>query len=186
MSRLDESRPFIAVNIAVITVSDTRSLAEDKSGDLLAGRIEAAGHHLTGRHIVIDDQQAIISTVSDCLDEPDIDCIISTGGTGLTGRDVTPEAFRQIFEKEIEGFGEMFRYLSFQKIGTSTLQSRAVAGVAKGTYLFALPGSPSACKDAWDDLLVHQLDYRHRPCNFVEIMPRLIEGGVTGRNSGKV
>lgn len=186
MSRLDESRPFIAVNIAVITVSDTRSLAEDKSGDLLSGRIEAAGHHLTGRHIVIDDQQAIISTVSDCLDQPDIDCIISTGGTGLTGRDVTPEAFRQIFEKEIEGFGEMFRYLSFQKIGTSTLQSRAVAGVAKGTYLFALPGSPSACKDAWDDLLVHQLDYRHRPCNFVEIMPRLIEGGVTGRNSGKV
>lgn len=186
MSRLDESRPFIAVNIAVITVSDTRSLAEDKSGDLLAGRIEAAGHHLKGRHIVIDDQQAIISTVSDCLDQPHIDCIISTGGTGLTGRDVTPEAFRQIFEKEIEGFGEMFRYLSFQKIGTSTLQSRAVAGVAKGTYLFALPGSPSACKDAWDDLLVHQLDYRHRPCNFVEIMPRLIEGGVTGRNSGKV
>ena len=186
MSRLDESRPFIAVNIAVITVSDTRSLAEDKSGDLLAGRIEAAGHHLTGRHIVIDDQQAIISTVSDCLDQPHIDCIISTGGTGLTGRDVTPEAFRQIFEKEIEGFGEMFRYLSFQKIGTSTLQSRAVAGVAKGTYLFALPGSPSACKDAWDDLLVHQLDYRHRPCNFVEIMPRLIEDGVTGRNSGKV
>jgi len=186
MSRLDESRPFIAVNIAVITVSDTRSLAEDKSGDLLAGRIEAAGHHLTGRHIVIDDQQAIISTVSDCLDQPHIDCIISTGGTGLTGRDVTPEAFRQIFEKEIEGFGEMFRYLSFQKIGTSTLQSRAVAGVARGKYLFALPGSPSACKDAWDDLLIHQLDYRHRPCNFVEIMPHLIEGGVTGRNSGKV
>jgi len=186
MSRLDESRPFIAVNIAVITISDTRSLADDKSGDLLAGRIEDAGHHLAGRHIAIDDQQAIISTVSACLDQPDIDCIISTGGTGLTGRDVTPEAFRQIFEKEIEGFGEMFRYLSFQKIGTSTLQSRAVAGVARGKYLFALPGSPSACKDAWDDLLIHQLDYRHRPCNFVEIMPRLIEGGVTGRNSGKV
>ena len=114
-----------------------------------------------------------------------IDCVISTGGTGLTGRDVTPEAFRAVFEKEIEGFGEMFRFLSFQKIGTSTLQSRAVAGVAGGTYLFALPGSPSACRDAWDELLVHQLDYRHRPCNFVEIMPRLQETGLTGRASGK-
>jgi len=186
MSKLDESRPFIAVNIAVLTVSDTRSLDNDKSGDLLAGRIQDAGHHLAGRHIIKDDKQAIFEMVSGFLDQPEIDCIISTGGTGLTGRDVTPEAFREIFEKEIEGFGEMFRYLSFQKIGTSTLQSRAVAGVAKGKYLFALPGSPSACKDAWDDLLIHQLDYRHRPCNFVEIMPRLIEDGVAGRNSGKI
>ena len=186
MSRLDESRPFIAVNIAVLTVSDTRSLDDDKSGDLLASRIEAAGHHLTGRHIVKDDKDAIKATLLTFLQQSNIDCVISTGGTGLTGRDVTPEAFREIFEKEIEGFGEMFRYLSFQKIGTSTLQSRAVAGVARGKYLFALPGSPSACKDAWDDLLIHQLDYRHRPCNFVEIMPRLIEDGVSGRNSGKV
>ena len=115
------------------------------------------------------------------IQDPDIDVVISTGGTGLTGRDVTPEAFRSIFDKEIEGFGEMFRYLSFQKIGTSTLQSRALAGVSGGTYLFALPGSPSACRDAWDDMLVHQLDYRHKPCNFVEIMPRLLEAGISGR-----
>ncbi len=185
MSRIDETRPFIAVNIAVITVSDTRTLAEDKSGDVLVNRIEAAGHKLASRHIVTDDVEHIQTCLHRCLANEHVDCIISTGGTGLTGRDVTPEAFRGIFEKEIEGFGEMFRYLSFQKIGTSTLQSRAVAGVAQGTYMFALPGSPSACKDAWDDLLAHQLDYRHRPCNFVEIMPRLLEGGVSGRSSGK-
>ena len=185
MSRLDETRPFIAVNIAVITVSDTRSADTDKSGDLLVSLLTEAGHNLVSRQIVKDDVSAIQACVNNSLSDPDTDCIIATGGTGLTGRDVTPEAFRGLFEKEIEGFGEMFRYLSFQKIGTSTLQSRAVAGVAKGTYMFALPGSPSACKDAWDDLLVHQLDYRHRPCNFVEIMPRLIEDGVTGRASGK-
>ena len=185
MGRIDESRPFIAVNIAVITVSDSRTLEDDKSGDLLVSRLQEAGHKLVSRHIVTDDVENIQSCVSTLLDQQTVDCIISTGGTGLTGRDVTPEAFRAVFDKEIEGFGEMFRYISFQKIGTSTLQSRAVAGVAKGTYMFALPGSPSACKDAWDDLLVHQLDYRHQPCNFVEIMPRLLEGGVTGRSSGK-
>lgn len=185
MSRLDETRPFIPVRIAVLTVSDTRALADDKSGDLLASRLTEAGHALAERAIVNDDKAQIITALRAFIQTPAIDCVISTGGTGLTGRDVTPEAFRAVFEKEIDGFGEMFRFLSFQKIGTSTLQSRAVAGVAGGTYLFALPGSPSACKDAWDDLLVHQLDYRHRPCNFVEIMPRLTETGLTGRPSGK-
>jgi len=186
MSKLDETRPFVPVRIAVLTVSDSRTPADDKSGDVLAERIGGTGHHLALRDIVPDDQAAICGFLTRAIEDSQIDAVISTGGTGLTGRDVTPESFRSVFEKEIEGFGEMFRYLSFQKIGTSTLRSRAVACVATGTYLFALPGSPSACKDAWDDLLVHQLDYRHRPCNFVEIMPRLIEGGVTGRNSGKV
>jgi molybdenum cofactor biosynthesis protein B len=182
MSRLDETRPFVPVRIAVLTVSDSRSLAEDKSGDLLAERLTGAGHHLAARDIVPDDQQAICDFLALAIEDSEIDVVIATGGTGLTGRDVTPEAFRSVFEKEIEGFGEAFRFLSFAKIGTSTLQSRAVAGVAGGTYLFALPGSPSACRDAWDDLLVHQLDYRHRPCNFVEIMPRLTEAaGVRAR-----
>ena len=185
MSRLDETRPFLPVRIAVLTVSDTRALANDKSGDLLASRLTEAGHALAERAIVHDDKAQIMTALRAFIQTPNIDCVISTGGTGLTGRDVTPEAFRAVFEKEIDGFGEMFRFLSFQKIGTSTLQSRAVAGVAGGTYLFALPGSPSACKDAWDDLLVHQLDYRHRPCNFVEIMPRLTETGLAGRPSGK-
>ena len=185
MSRLDETRPFIPVRIAVLTVSDTRALADDKSGDLLASRLTEAGHELGARAIVHDDEVQIIKALRGFIKTADIDCVIATGGTGLTGRDVTPEAFRAVFDKEIDGFGEMFRFLSFQKIGTSTLQSRAVAGVAGGTYLFALPGSPSACKDAWDDLLVHQLDYRHRPCNFVEIMPRLTETGRAGRPSGK-
>ncbi len=185
MSRIDETRPFIAVRIAVLTVSDTRSLAEDKSGDLLASRLIEAGHTLAAREICTDDVNVITAEVNKFISDNEIDCVISTGGTGVTGRDVTPEAFRSLFEKEIEGFGEMFRFLSFQKIGTSTLQSRAVAGVAGGTYLFALPGSPSACRDAWDDLLAHQLDYRHRPCNFVEIMPRLRETGLAGRSSGK-
>jgi molybdenum cofactor biosynthesis protein B len=173
MSKLDLTRDFVPVRIAVLTVSDTRTLSDDKSGDLLATKISGAGHVLVRREIT--------QKLKDNIQDPDTDVVISTGGTGLTGRDVTPEAFRSIFDKEIEGFGEMFRFLSFQKIGTSTLQSRAVAGVAGGTYLFALPGSPSACRDAWDDLLVHQLDYRHRPCNFVEIMPRLLEAGVSGR-----
>ena len=182
MSRLDETRHFVPVRIAVLTVSDSRTPAEDSSGDLLAERLTGAGHSLAMRDIVPDDQAAICAFLDTAIKDAAIDVVIATGGTGLTGRDVTPEAFRSVFEKEIEGFGEAFRFLSFAKIGTSTLQSRAVAGVAGGTYLFALPGSPSACRDAWDDLLVHQLDYRHRPCNFVEIMPRLTEAaGVRAR-----
>lgn len=181
MSKLDLTRNFIPVKIAVLTISDTRSLKNDKSGDLLVSKITDAGHFLVKREITQDNIQKIKINLQQSIQNPDIDVVISTGGTGLTGRDVTPEAFRSIFDKEIEGFGEMFRYLSFQKIGTSTLQSRALAGVSGGTYLFALPGSPSACRDAWDDLLVHQLDYRHKPCNFVEIMPRLLEAGISGR-----
>ena len=185
MSGIDTSREFIPVTIAVLTISDTRTLAEDKSGELLVARLGAAGHQLAARALVRDDVAEITDQLGQFIADQSIDCVIATGGTGLTGRDVTPEAFRAVFQKEIEGFGEMFRFLSFQKIGTSTLQSRAVAGVAGGTYLFALPGSPSACRDAWDDLLAHQLDYRHRPCNFVEIMPRLREAGLVGRGSGK-
>ena len=181
MSKLDLTRNFIPVKIAVLTISDTRSLKNDKSGDLLVSKITDAGHLVVKREITQDNIQKIKINLQQSIQNPDIDVVISTGGTGLTGRDVTPEAFRSIFDKEIEGFGEMFRYLSFQKIGTSTLQSRALAGVSGGTYLFALPGSPSACRDAWDDLLVHQLDYRHKPCNFVEIMPRLLEAGISGR-----
>ena len=181
MSKLDLTRNFVPVKIAVLTISDTRSLKNDKSGDLLVSKITDAGHFLVKREITQDNIQKIKINLQQSIQDPDIDVVISTGGTGLTGRDVTPEAFRSIFDKEIEGFGEMFRYLSFQKIGTSTLQSRALAGVSRGTYLFALPGSPSACRDAWDDLLVHQLDYRHKPCNFVEIMPRLLEAGISGR-----
>ena len=181
MGKIDDTRPFVAVSIAVLTVSDSRSLDDDKSGDLLVSRLTEAGHNLADRAIVQDDEALITAQLQRFIDNKEIDVVIATGGTGLTGRDVTPEAFRTVFEKEIEGFGEMFRFLSFQKIGTSTLQSRAVAGVAGGTYLFALPGSPSACRDAWDDLLAHQLDYRHRPCNFVEIMPRLTESTITPR-----
>ena len=181
MSRIDETRVFVPVSIAVLTVSDSRTLEDDKSGNLLVSRLSDAGHKLAARAIVTDDEPAIITQLQRFIADSEIDVVISTGGTGLTGRDVTPEAFRSVFEKEIEGFGEMFRFLSFQKIGTSTLQSRALAGVAGGTYLFALPGSPSACRDAWDDLLAHQLDYRHRPCNFVEIMPRLTETGLQMR-----
>ena len=181
MGKIDDTRPFVAVSIAVLTVSDSRSLDDDKSGDLLVSRLTEAGHNLADRAIVQDDEALITAQLQRFIDNKEIDVVIATGGTGLTGRDVTPEAFRAVFEKEIEGFGEMFRFLSFQKIGTSTLQSRAVAGVAGGTYLFALPGSPSACRDAWDELLAHQLDYRHRPCNFVEIMPRLTESTITPR-----
>ena len=181
MSKLDLTRNFVPVKIAVLTISDTRSLKDDKSGDLLVSKITDAGHFLVKREITQDNIQKIKINLQQSIQDPDIDVVISTGGTGLTGRDVTPEAFRSMFDKEIEGFGEMFRYLSFQKIGTSTLQSRALAGVSGGTYLFALPGSPSACRDAWDGLLVHQLDYRHKPCNFVEIMPRLLEAGISGR-----
>lgn len=181
MSRIDETRPFVPVSIAVMTVSDTRTLADDKSGDLLVQRLTEAGHILSGRSIVTDDVSAITSQCRHYIEDDRTDVVIATGGTGLTGRDVTPEAFYTLFDKEIEGFGELFRFLSFQKIGTSTLQSRAVAGVAGGTYLFALPGSPSACRDAWDDILALQLDYRHLPCNFVEIMPRLTEHLVAPR-----
>ena len=181
--RIDKSVPFVAVNIAVLTVSDSRRMDDDKSGDLLAGRVAEDGHHLADRRIVTDDFDAITAIVRTWVQTDLIDVVIATGGTGLTGRDGTPEAFQSIFEKEIEGFGELFRYISFQTIGTSTIQSRAVAGVAGGTYLFALPGSPSACRDAWDEILRYQLDIRHRPCNFVEIMPRLDES-VTMRRGG--
>ena len=175
MPRLDDTRPFLAVNIAVLTVSDTRGLAEDKSGNTLVDRIQGAGHKVQAREVVKDDRALIAAKLRAWIADPDVDVVISTGGTGVTGRDVTPEAFKDVFEKEIPGFGELFRWLSFEKIGTSTIQSRAIAGVAGGTYLFALPGSPGACKDACDDILVHQLDNRLRPCNFVELMPRLQE-----------
>ena len=179
MTKIDESRPFLPVNIAVMTVSDTRSAADDRSGDTLVARIEGAGHVVADRRIVPDEIAAIVASLKGWIADPAVDVVISTGGTGVTGRDVTPEAFEQVFEKKIEGFGELFRWVSFQKIATSTVQSRAVGGVAGGTYLFALPGSPGACKDGWDEILQYQLDNRYRPCNFVELMPRLQEH--TGR-----
>ncbi|HWG80217.1 MAG TPA: molybdenum cofactor biosynthesis protein B [Stellaceae bacterium] len=175
MPKIDESRPFLAVNIAVLTVSDTRSEADDKSGQTLADLIATAGHRVAQRRIVKDDKAAIVAQLRAWIAEPSIDVVISTGGTGVTGRDVTPEAFHSVYEKEIAGFGELFRWLSYQKVGTSTIQSRATAGVAGGTYLFALPGSPGACRDGWEDIIKHQLDNRHRPCNLVELMPRLQE-----------
>lgn len=173
--RLDESIAFVPVRIAVMTVSDTRTAADDVSGDTLAERIKDAGHALAARTILRDDQGAIAAQLRKWIDDPAIDAVISTGGTGLTGRDVTVEAFKSVFEKEIDGFSVVFHQISYEKIGTSTLQSRACAGVAKGTYLFALPGSPGAVKDGWDGILKWQLDIRHKPCNFVEIMPRLEE-----------
>jgi len=166
---------FVPVNIAVLTVSDTRDAGSDTSGDTLAKRIADAGHRVAGRAIARDDAETIVRHLRGWIDDPQIDVVITTGGTGVTGRDVTPEAFDRVLDKKIEGFGELFRMLSYQKIGTSTIQSRALAGVAGGTYLFALPGSTGAVKDAWDDILVWQLDARHRPCNFVELMPRLRE-----------
>ena len=172
---IDETRSFIPVNIAVLTVSDTRRPKDDESGDVLESRLTDAGHKLAARDIVRDDVGEITAKLKQWIADPNVDVVISTGGTGLTGRDVTPEAFEAIYEKKIDGFGELFRMLSYQKIGTSTIQSRATAGLAGGTYLFALPGSPGACRDAWDEILKAQLDYRHRPCNFVEIMPRLEE-----------
>lgn len=175
MARIDESRAFLPVNIAVLTVSDTRTSANDTSGDTLASRIEAAGHHVAARAIERDDADAIEALLRRWIADKSVDVVITTGGTGITGRDVTPEAFDRVLDKKIEGFGELFRMLSYQKIGTSTMQSRAIGGVASGTYLFALPGSPGAVKDAWDDILVWQLDIRHRPCNLVELMPRLQE-----------
>jgi molybdenum cofactor biosynthesis protein B len=175
MPRIDETRPFLPVNIAVLTVSDTRTPRDDTSGNRLAELIEAAGHKVAARTIVRDDAAAIVKQLRAWIADPAVDVVISTGGTGVTGRDVTPEAFEQVYEKKIEGFGEMFRMISFQKVGTSALQSRATGGVAGGTYLFALPGSPSAVRDGWDEILKWQLDNRHRPCNFVELMPRLQE-----------
>ncbi len=175
MAKLDDSVTFLPVHIAVLTVSDTRDASNDTSGDTLAARITAAGHVIRARTIVRDDADAITVHLQGWIADPQVDVVITTGGTGVTGRDVTPEAFDRVLEKRIEGFGELFRMLSYQKIGTSTIQSRALAGVANGTYLFALPGSTGAVKDAWDDILVWQLDVRHQPCNFVELMPRLRE-----------
>jgi molybdenum cofactor biosynthesis protein B len=175
MSRIDETRPFHPVRIAVLAVSDTRSLAEDKSGDVLVERLTGAGHTLAARHILRDERAEIAAQLRAWCEDPGIDVILTTGGTGLTGRDMTVEAHRDVYEKEIEAFATVFTMISMQKIGTSAVQSRATGGVANGTYLFALPGSSGACKDAWDEILRWQLDYRHRPCNFVEILPRLDE-----------
>ncbi|MEE2944523.1 MAG: molybdenum cofactor biosynthesis protein B [Pseudomonadota bacterium] len=175
MSRIDENRPFVPVRIAILTVSDTRGLDQDKSGDTLVARLEDAGHLLAARAILPDERDQIADQLRAWCSDPDIDVIISTGGTGLTGRDVTVEAHRDVYEKEIDAFGTVFTLVSMQKIGTSAVQSRATGGVSNGTYLFALPGSTGACKDAWDEILRLQLDYRHMPCNFVEILPRLDE-----------
>ena len=173
MSRIDETRTFIPLGIAVLTVSDTRSVADDKSGDTLVQRLIDAGHRLAGRAIVADDIEAIRARIRVWIADKTVDAIITTGGTGFTGRDVTPEALEPLFEKRMEGFSVLFHHISIPKIGSSTIQSRATAGVAGATYIFCLPGSPGACKDGWDGILANQLDYRHRPCNFVEIMPRL-------------
>jgi molybdenum cofactor biosynthesis protein B len=175
VNRIDDSRPFVPVQIAVLTVSDSRTETTDDSGRVLVERLEAAGHRLAGRAIVPDDKVRIVAQLRAWIADPAVDVVISTGGTGLTGRDVTPEAFQSVYEKEIEGFAVTFHHISYDKIGTSTVQSRATAGVAGGTFLFALPGSPGACKDGWDGILKWQLDNRFRPCNFVEIMPRLEE-----------
>lgn len=172
---IDETLPFKPVRIAVLTVSDTRGFENDRSGDTLVARLEADGHVLAARQIARDDVGAIVAILERWIDDPRVDCAIATGGTGLTGRDVTPEALAAVREKDIPGFGEYFRWISARKIGTSTIQSRATAGLARGTYLFALPGSPGACRDGWDEILRHQLDFRHKPCNFVELMPRLRE-----------
>jgi molybdenum cofactor biosynthesis protein B len=184
MTRIDESRPFIPLKIAVLTVSDTRSLDEDRSGGTLAARIEEAGHALADRKIVTDDIPLIQEAVQAWVDDEAIDIVITTGGTGFTGRDVTPDAVEPLFEKRMDGFSEVFHRISYDKIGTSTIQSRATAGVAGTTFIFALPGSPGACKDAWDGILKWQLDYRHMPCNFVEIMPRLDEHLKRGKLQG--
>ena len=175
MASIDETKQFIPLNIAVLTVSDTRALADDKSGQTLADRLLAAGHHLAAREIVTDDVEAIRAVVRRWIADPGVDAIITTGGTGFTGRDVTPEAIEPLFEKRMDGFSTAFHMLSYAKIGASTVQSRATAGVAGATFIFCLPGSPGACRDGWDGILAHQLDYRYRPCNFVEILPRLDE-----------
>ena len=175
MPGIDQNLVFVPVRIALLTMSDTRSAAEDKSGNLLVELVTAAGHEVADRALVKDDPAAIRAKVEQWISEPNIDCVITTGGTGFTGRDVTPEAVQPLFEKDIEGFAILFHMLSFQKVATSTIQSRACGGVARGTYIFCLPGSPGACRDAWDGILKFQLDARHRPCNLVEIMPRLEE-----------
>lgn len=175
MQRLDEPREFLSVGIAVLTVSDTRTLEDDRSGDTLVARIEAAGHRLITRSISPDDIEAIQSVVLGWVADENIDVVITTGGTGFTGRDVTPEALEPLFSKRMDGFSQIFHRVSYEKIGTSTIQSRATGGVIGTTFVFALPGSPGACRDAWDHILKQQLDYRHLPCNFVEIMPRLDE-----------
>jgi molybdenum cofactor biosynthesis protein B len=172
---IDEGIAFRPVRIAVLTISDTRTLADDRSGDALVARLTGAGHLLAERAIVTDDPDAIVARLNAWIDDPEIDCILTTGGTGVTGRDVTPEALARVRDKEIPGFGELFRMLSYRTIGTSTIQSRACAGVARGTYVFALPGSTGAVCDGWDGILKDQLDIRHKPCNFVELMPRLLE-----------
>jgi molybdenum cofactor biosynthesis protein B len=175
MSQIDTERRFVPVNFAILTVSDTRSINEDRSGNLLAEKIQSVGHFVISRGITTDDVEKIVLHLKKLVEREDVDVILSTGGTGLTGRDVTVEAHKKIYEKEIDAFGTLFTFISFEKIGTSAIQSRATAGVAGGKYLFALPGSPSACEDAWDGIIEKQFDYRHRPCNFVEIMPRLDE-----------
>ncbi len=175
MPGIDPARPFRPLKIAVLTVSDSRTPADDRSGDLLVERLTGAGHRLAARALVVDDGDRIAAQLKAWIDDPAVEVVISTGGTGVTGRDVTPEALERVAEKLIPGFGELFRMISWQKIGSSALQSRATAGVAKGTYLFALPGSPGACKDGWDEILSTQLDIRHRPCNFAELLPRLRE-----------
>ena len=175
MAGIDETRPFVAVGIAVLTVSDTRKLNNDRSGDTLVERITLAGHRLAARDIATDDAEAIRSAVNKWVADETIDVVITTGGTGFTGRDITPEALEPLFDKRMDGFSEVFHRISFDKIGTSTIQSRATAGLIGTTFVFVLPGSPGACRDAWDGILKAQLDYRHMPCNFVEIMPRLDE-----------
>lgn len=175
MQKLDESRAFVPLRFAVLTISDSRKLEDDKSGATLAERIQKAGHTLAGRDIVTDEAEDIRARLRDWIADPAIDVIVTTGGTGFTGRDITPEAVEPLFEKRMEGFSTLFHMVSYPKIGSSTIQSRATAGVANATYIFCLPGSPGACRDAWDEILVHQLDYRTRPCNFVELMPRLDE-----------
>ena len=184
MPGIDQSRKFIPLNIAVLTMSDTRALADDKSGSALVERIEQAGHHLAARAIVTDDVKKIRAQVKAWIADKGVDVVITTGGTGFTGRDVTPEAVEPLFEKRMDGFSAMFLLVSERKIGASAIQTRATAGVAKSTYIFCLPGSPGACKDAWDEILVHQLDYRYRPCNFVEILPRLDEHLRRGKAKG--
>jgi molybdenum cofactor biosynthesis protein B len=175
MARIDESKPFVPINIGILTITDSRTLETDTSGQILAERLTTAGHTLAGRLIVKDEVPDIVAALNAWIDDPEVDVIITNGGTGLTGRDVTPEAYAQVWEKEIPGFGELFRYISIKSIGTSTVQSRATAGVARGTYFFALPGSNGAVKDGWDEILKYQLDVRHKPCNFVELIPRLRE-----------
>ena len=172
---IDPARPFKPVRIAILTISDSRSSDDDTSGDKLAELLTGAGHELAARAIIRDETDLIVSRLHNWIDDPAVDVVITTGGTGLTGRDVTPEALHRLDGKDIPGFGELFRWISFQKIGTSTIQSRAIAYIVRSTYIFALPGSPGACRDAWDDILVSQLDSRHKPCNFVELMPRLNE-----------